>query len=222
MTKIAEQQAEVGQAAYTKLTLAIYDLVVLGISNQFIWKCPSSHLLELYNQRISDNHLDIGVGTGFFLDRCTFPTNNPRLALMDLNPNSLEVTSRRVARYYPVAYRRNILKPIQLDGQGFDSVGLNYLLHCLPETMLTKAVVFENILPLLNPGGVVFGSTILTVGVKRNFLARRLMDVYNKKGIFTNENDSLEELKKIMFHNFSESSVKTIGCVALFWGRLGT
>ncbi|MBE9166824.1 class I SAM-dependent methyltransferase [Pleurocapsales cyanobacterium LEGE 06147] len=219
MTQITKQ-VEAGQAVYTKLTLAIYDLWVLGISNRFIWKCSSSHLLEHYNQHISGNHLDLGVGTGFFLDLCTFPTNNPRIVLMDLNPNSLEVTSRRLARYHPVSYRRNVLEPIQFDGQGFDSVGLNYLLHCLPGTILTKAVVFENILPLLNPNGVIFGSTLLTVGVERGFLAQRLMDFYNKKGIFNNKNDNLEDLKKILEKNFSESSVKTIGCVALFWGRL--
>ena len=103
MTEISKQ-VEAGQAVYTKLTLAIYDLWVLGISNRLIWKCPSFHLLELYNQHISGNHLDLGVGTGFFLDRCTFPTSNPRLFLMDLNPNSLEVTSRRVARYHPKTY----------------------------------------------------------------------------------------------------------------------
>jgi len=222
MTTITKEQIEAGQAVYSKLNLATYDLTVLGISNQFIWKCPSSHLLDFYNQHISGNHLDIGVGTGYFLDRCTFPTNTPRLALMDLNTNTLDVTSRRVARYHPVAYRRNILESIEFDAQGFDSVGLNYVLHCVPGTMRTKAVVFDNILPLLNPGGVIFGSTIITVGVERNFMARRLMDIYNNKYIFNNQNDSLEELKKIMEDNFSESSVKTIGCAALFWGRLGT
>ena len=220
MTEITKQQVEAGQAVYTKLTLAIYDLWVLGISNRFIWKCPSSHLLELYNQHISGNHLDLGVGTGFFLDRCTFPTSNPRLFLMDLNPNSLEVTSRRVARYHPKTYRRNVLEPIQFNEEGFDSVGLNYLLHCLPGTMLTKAFVFEQVKLLLNPGGVVFGSTLLTRGVERGFLAQRLMDVYNKKGIFTNQDDNLEDLKKILKQNFSEISVKTIGCAALFWGRV--
>ncbi len=39
--------------------------------------------LTLYDQYVSANHLDIGVGTGYFLDHCRFPAANPRLALMD-------------------------------------------------------------------------------------------------------------------------------------------
>ena len=219
MAEITKQQIDAGQAVYTKLNLAMYDLWVIGISNHFIWQCPSSYLLDFYNQHISGNHLDIGVGTGFFLDKCIFPIPNPRIVLMDLNPNSLEVTSRRVSRYNPVPYQVNILDPINLNLQGFDSVGLNYLLHCLPGTITTKSIVFKNLRPLLNPGGVIFGSTILNTGVKPSFIAQNFMNFYNRVQIFDNKNDSLEELKKIMSENFAEYSVKVMGCVALFWGR---
>jgi len=220
MAEITKQQIDAGQAVYTKLNLAMYDLWVIGISNHFIWQCPSSYLLDFYNQHISGNHLDIGVGTGFFLDKCIFPIPNPRIVLMDLNPNSLEVTSRRVSRYNPVPYQVNILDPIKLNLPGFDSVGLNYLLHCLPGTITTKSVVFKNLRPLLNPGGIIFGSTILNTGVKPSFIAQNFMNFYNRIQIFDNKNDSLEELNKIMSDNFAEHSVKVMGCVALFWGRV--
>jgi len=220
MAEITKQQIDAGQAVYTKLNLAMYDLWVIGISNHFIWQCPSSYLLDFYNQHISGNHLDIGVGTGFFLDKCIFPIPNPRIVLMDLNPDSLEVTSRRVSRYNPVPYKVNILDPINLNLQGFDSVGLNYLLHCLPGTITTKSVVFKNLRPLLNPGGIIFGSTILNTGVKPSFIAQNFMNFYNRVQIFDSKNDSLEELKKIMSENFAEYSVKVMGCVALFWGRV--
>ena len=36
MTEITKQKIDAGQAIYTKLTLAIYDLWVIKISNQFI------------------------------------------------------------------------------------------------------------------------------------------------------------------------------------------
>ncbi|MGK7938215.1 MAG: class I SAM-dependent methyltransferase [Xenococcaceae cyanobacterium] len=219
MSKITKKQIDTGQAVYNSLTLLIYDLWVLTISNRFIWECPSSHLLKLYNENISDNHLDIGVGTGFFLDRCQFPTDRPRLFLMDLNPNCLKTTSQRIKRYKPITKRVNVLEPINFEERGFDSIGLNYLLHCLPGTMSTKEIIFKNIKPLLNTQGIVFGSTILSQGIKPNILANGLMKIYNKKGIFTNNEDDLETLKKIMKNNFSESSVTTVGCVALFWGK---
>ncbi len=218
MTEITKRAMK-GHSIYNKLTLSIYDLWVLGISNSFIWKCPSYKLLELYNQHISSNHLDIGVGTGFFLDRCKFPTNNPRVALMDLNSDSLEVAYQRIIRYSPEIYVRNVLEPIQFNSHTFDSIGLNYLLHCLPGTMQTKEAVFQHIKPLLNVGGVIFGSTVLGEGVERNIFAKNLMAIYNKKGIFTNKYDSLINLKENLERHFSKTSVNVIGCVALFWGE---
>src|SRR5215471_7704675 len=77
-----------GAAVYTPSTLALYDLVVLGFSNSLVWKCSSRLILDFYNEHISGKHLDIGVGTGYFLDRCRFPTSTPTIALLDLNPES--------------------------------------------------------------------------------------------------------------------------------------
>jgi len=96
MTQVTAEQAEAGQAVYTKQTLAVYDFVVLGISNRFLWKCPTRRLEEHYNKHVTANHLDVGVGTGYFLDRCRFPSPTPRIALMDLNTDSLEFASQRM------------------------------------------------------------------------------------------------------------------------------
>lgn len=56
-----------GAAAYTRTSLAVYDLFVLGFSNSFAWKCPSRVILEFNNRHVSDRHLDVGIGTGYFL-----------------------------------------------------------------------------------------------------------------------------------------------------------
>ena len=56
----------------------------------------------------------------------------PRLALLDLNPTCLKVAARRLARYRPETYRGDVLRPLSIDGPGFNSVGISALLHCLP------------------------------------------------------------------------------------------
>ena len=124
-----------GQAIYDKRTLAIYDLLVLGLSNRWIWRCPTPIQLDHYNKNLSANHLDVGVGTGYFLDKCRFPVDMPRVALMDLNCNSLESSARRIVRYKPQTYVRNVLEPIPFEAEKFDSVSMNYLLHCLPGSL---------------------------------------------------------------------------------------
>ena len=153
-----------GQAIYTMPMLAAYDFVVHGVCSRLAWKCPTRRLLRHYDAHVTANHLDVGVGTGYFLDRCRFPSTSPRIALMDLNRNALDFTARRIARYRPVAYRRNLLQPISLDARKFDSVGLGYVLHCVPGSMASKAVAFDHLKAVMNPGGVLFGSTRPRIG----------------------------------------------------------
>ena len=63
---ITGKQVEAGQAVYTKPMLAVYDLLVLGFSNRLVWRCPSKHILALYDRYVTANHLDVGVGTDIF------------------------------------------------------------------------------------------------------------------------------------------------------------
>jgi hypothetical protein len=116
----------------------------------------------------------------------------------------------------------DVLEPLpdDLPGRPFDSVGLNYLLHCLPGAMPDKAAtVFANVAPHVGPGGVVFGSTILTGGVRRPALAKVLADAYNRKGIFHNADDDLEGLTTALEGAFASHTVEVAGSVALFTGR---
>ena len=217
---VTTEQVEAGQAVYTKRTLAAYDFVVLGVSNRFLWKCPTQQLVDHYNKHVTANHLDVGVGTGYFLDRCQFPSSTPRVALMDLNSGTLEFASQRIARYKPETYHRNVLEPISFDGGKFDSVGMNYLLHCVPGSIESKSVAFDHLMAVMNPNAVLFGSTLLQGGVPRNWFAKRLMDAYNKRGIFSNQRDDLEGLKRALTKRLRDVSVEVTGCAALFAGRV--
>jgi ubiquinone/menaquinone biosynthesis C-methylase UbiE len=215
-----QQQVEAGQAVYSKSMLAIYDWLVLRFSNRLIWKCPSKQILALYDRHVTANHLDVGVGSGYFLDRCRFSTDRPRLGLMDLNPNCLDAAANRAARYQPEVYRANVLDPIGLEIPRFDSISMTYLLHCLPGTIKTKSAVLRNLTPLLNQGGVIFGATLLHDGVYRSWAAKRLMAFYNSKGIFTNAQDDLQGLRWMLSQHLTAVTVDVVGCAALFSGRV--
>ncbi|MBZ0288704.1 MAG: class I SAM-dependent methyltransferase [Anaerolineae bacterium] len=212
--------AEAGAAIYNKWILSVYDVGVIRLSNRLAWRCPSSRMVDFYNQHISANHLDVGVGTGYFLDHCRFPAAAPRIALLDLNPNSLSVTAERLRRYRPSTHVANVLEPIRLDGATFDSIGLNYVLHCLPGTLRSKQAALRHLAALLNPGGGVFGTTILGQGIRPNFLARRLMKLYNAKGIFSNQQDNRDDLEAILKQTFRAYSTHVVGCVAFFRGTM--
>jgi hypothetical protein len=214
------EHAGLGQAIYSRNVLAIYDFLVLGVSLRFAWRCPASLVLDLYSRHVSANHLDVGVGTGFFLDRCRFPPAHPRLGLMDVNPICLEVAGKRVARYAPEVYQNDVLEPIRLEVPKFDSASLSWLLHCLPGSIATKGNALWRLKGLLNPGAMVFGATLLHGGVRRNWLARRLMSLYNATGIFSNSRDDLVGLSDMLMVHLHEPSVRVVGCAALFSGRI--
>ncbi|HET6375620.1 MAG TPA: class I SAM-dependent methyltransferase [Methylocella sp.] len=213
------EQIAAGHAVYTKGMLRIYDFLVLGLSNSLIWHCPSKRLLAHYNRHVSANHLDAGPGTGFFLDRCQFPSLAPRVALLDLNQNALAFSAQRIERYRPEIYIRNVLEPITLDAPKFDSIGMSYLLHCLPGAIGAKSVAFDHLKSLMAPGAVIFGATLLQGGVERSFAARRLMGFYNRKGIFSNSQDTLEGLRSALERRFKDTVLEVAGCAALFSGR---
>jgi len=219
MSEIDSQRVKAGISIYSKSFLLVYDWAALGFNMHFLWKCPSDNLINLYNKYVSDNHLDIGVGTGYFMDKCKFPSPNPRIALMDLNKNSLEVARKRLAKYNPQVYTGSALEKFNMNNQRYDSIGMMNLLHCLPGDMKTKGTVFDNANEVLNTGGIIFGSTILFRGVKHNLLATMNLKYCNHKGIMTNLEDDIEILRNNLKERFSDISVETIGSIALFRAR---
>jgi hypothetical protein len=220
VTEPSPEEIAAGHAFYTKRSLAVYDLAILGYFSRVAWRCPARRVLDHYNTHVSGNHLDVGVGTGYFLDRSTYPSTPPRLALMDLNRVCLEVAAQRVARYRPEIYEANVLEPVTIDAEQFDSIGMNYLLHCVPGTIRAKAVVFENLKALANPGATVFGATLLHDGVRRNWMARQVMARNNRHGIFSNADDDLVGLEWALAQHLTDTEVSVVGCVGLFSGRV--
>lgn len=210
--------AYAGQAVYTPGALRGYDLVVVKLSNSLAWRCPARRILDHYDRHVAASHLDVGPGTGYYLDRCRFPGGAARITLLDPNPEVLRYAADRIRRYRPALHAADALKPIGLEPASFGSVGLGYVLHCLPGSIGAKAVVFDNLLPLVEPGGVIFGSTILHQGVRHTGLSRALMRAYNRKGIFSNVSDDLAGLERALAQRFDRFEVEVVGAVALFAG----
>jgi len=208
-----------GYAVYSAASLAIYDALVLGFSNRFLWRCPSRHMVALYERHLSADHLDIGVGTGYFLDKARFPVSGPKITLLDPNPVCLDKAAARIRRYQPVKVQADALVPWPQTLGRFGSIALNYLLHCLPGAMTGKASLFDHLRPHLADDGVVFGATILQGDAPRSVAARKLMKIYNTKGVFSNEQDTQAALREALESRFREVEIEMIGCVALFSAR---
>jgi SAM-dependent methyltransferase len=208
--------AYAGQAAYTPALLRVYDTIVLRISNRWVWRCPTSKLVAHYEANVGPDHLDAGPGTGYFLDVADLPQLRG-LVLVDANPAVLQHAGRRLARFEPELLEANVLVPIDHPG-GVDSVGCNYVLHCLPGTLGEKGEAIANLTRLLRPGGVLFGSTILAEPQGLTALGRRLLEAYNRKGVFGNASDTRAELERMLAEHLTHLEIEIQGAVAVFRG----
>ena len=150
-----------------------------------------------------------------------WPVATPSITLVDLNAHSLAAAARRIDRYSPDTVVANILEPSLTGEARYESVGLCYLLHCLPGALAEKAKVFDHVQPVMAEGAVLFGATILQGDAPRSRAAQALMDFYNRKGIFANAADTHDDLKIELEKRFPDVRLTRFGAVTAFEARNG-
>jgi len=203
--------------AYTPLGLRVYDRLIMYFVLKHIWGCNPDSLVEHYRAHVTSNHADIGVGTGYCLDRCGFDSPHPRLVLIDLQPNCLEHCARRLSRYRPRTYVRDVLHPIDaIPGDRFDSIALGGVIHCLAGDLRQKSNVFDTVAPLMKSGTKIFGYTLVNDAVPLRTRRRAVHRLLNGLRVVDNINDRLGDLRRELAARFSDCRVEPIGCMALF------
>lgn len=208
-----------GHRIYTPRLLRWYDLIVHGVSNRWFWGCPTSLLEAWFDDHATDNHLDIGVGTGFFLDHCSVFSPEARIGLLDANPNCLAAAAAKLKRYQVETYEANLAEPFDPQMVPFTSVSLMYVLHCLPGDVVFRKRVIGHAAAALVSGGKLFGATVLGQPGPHMWLGRQVMASYNRKGIFGNEHDTQSSLREVLETCLADVEIEQLGSVALFAGH---
>src|ERR1700678_1999204 len=72
---------------------------------------------------------------------------------------------------------------------------------------------------LLNPGGRLFGATLIQGDVPPSPAAAALMRWFNARGTLHNQADTRTRLVEGLERHLNEVRVEQVGCVALFSGR---
>ncbi|KAL7797397.1 S-adenosyl-L-methionine-dependent methyltransferase [Trichoderma ceciliae] len=215
-----------GSATYTPFALRLYDLIVLRISNSYAWKCSTKKVqLPLFQATLGNKHLDVGVGTGYYpANAVKVETHCREITLVDLNPNTLDLAAARITALRTNIKVRSVIAdvteslPLPL-GQKFDSVSIFYLLHCLAGPPEGKTKIFSLLKDYVADDGVLVGTTILGEERSMNWLARRLMKLYNGKGIFDNWKDGRSVFEDGLRQNFDEVDIQIIGRSMVFTAR---
>ena len=203
-----------GQADYSPLLLKLYDPIVIGIVSRVVWQFPATRLVDEYRARIRDRHLDVGPGTGYFIDHSGIREGG-HVTIVDPNPNVLRHVMKRLRRLDVTAIEADVLKPLPFDGP-FDSAALSLVVHCLPGPLTRKATAISNLAAVLAPDGVLFGASVLGRSGQHSWLARRVLTAFNRRGAFDNLDDSEGGLREILEASFERVEMETLASIVVF------
>ncbi|KAF3216734.1 hypothetical protein TWF106_008135 [Orbilia oligospora] len=230
-----------GAAVYSPLLLgSIYDSLVHGLYLPYAWRCSASKMLSFFGgnisyattssseppQRRTPRILDIGVGTGYFLEHAPI-VDDTEVVLADLNPACLEASKTRLAKTHPRTTCETIIADFLNPGEEglvaklrggdkFDAISMILLLHCLPGPPTRKAEALVSLRQLLQPTGVMFGATVLGRGVRHNIFGKFLMFWHNLLGVFGNHDDELESFIGPLKDGFESVEWEIVGAMLLF------
>ena len=203
-----------GQRDYTRPLLRLYDPLVLGPVARYVWRCPTTQLVDGYRRHIRDRHLDVGPGTGYFIEQAGL-ADRSRVTIVDPNANVLDHASRRLRHLDVTAVEADVLKPLPVDGP-FASAALHLVIHCLPGPLARKAAAVANVASVLAPDGVLFGASVLGTAGSQTWLSGRVLTAFNRQGSFDNLRDTEEGLRGILAASFERVELETVGSIAIF------
>jgi SAM-dependent methyltransferase len=203
-----------GQSGYNSFMLAIYDPWVLGFMARAVWKSPILEAVARYHQHIGHRHLDVGPGTGYFIEKAD-PKPGTEITLLDPNPKVLQHAARRLEAMHPATVEADVMKPLPVD-HGFDSAALSFVLHCLRGPDANKAIAIRNIADVLAPGGVLFGGTVLGQAEHHTPQARAVLRLFNWEGSFDSRGDTADGLRHILEDSFETVEIEVTGSVVYF------
>lgn len=203
-----------GQSDYNTLLLKLYDPLVLGPIARYVWRYPAQLGVRTYREHIRPNHLDVGPGTGYFLEHAGLPSGS-RVTILDPNPNVLRHVTRRLRDLDLTAVEADVLKPLPVGGP-FDSAAMHAVLHCLPGPLERKSMAVANVARVLAADGTFFGASVLGRSGRHTRLGRALLMAFNRRGAFDNLDDTEEGIAEILRRSFGQVMIESVGGLALF------
>lgn len=206
-----------GYRGYNRFLLAIYDPWVLGFMSRAVWRVPTAPYIEQYRRNLGRRHLDVGPGTGYFLEKAAPPAGT-EITLLDPNPNVLARCSRRLAAMHPTSVQASVMESLPVDTT-FNSAALSFVIHCLRGPMENKSAAIRNIAAVLEPDGVLFGGTVLGLEEHHTPQARLFLKFANKAGDFDNLGDTADGLRRILEGSFEMVEIDVGGSAATFTAR---
>lgn len=201
---------------YSHVILELYNFLILKLSSVLIWRCRTQRLIQLYRSHVSRQHLEVGVGTGYLLNRAVFPSHWVTLHILDCNAKVLRHAYYRLARYNPVMVLCDLMSDDWPALPKQQSIGMNYVWHALEGSLQERGRVFGKLAAQLSENGVLFGSSVVGIHDRMPKLSQQVSRHWLRVGLFNNQSDQPDTLRAILKEYFLEVSVWQEGQVMLF------
>ena len=186
-----------------------YDYFVNNINCKYVWKCDQRYIKKLYANNITNKHLEIGPGTGYFIKKYQF--NN--LHLVDINQDILNNSEKNLYNNCQniKIHNQNIFEYNNKINEDITSIGMSYVLHCVSNNL---DISLDNLVDNIKTNNqiTIFGSTVIPN--KKDIVAMTEIYTLNTFGIFNNINHNKEQLEYII--DKYNGNIKHVGNVLLF------
>ena len=193
-----------------------YDRLVNQINCEKVWKCSQKYIIDNYRKNINEKHLEIGPGTGYFLSKENLDIDLNKLTLIDINSPILDYSKNNLqSQYSNIDIICHDLFTCKIpDSVDFNSVGINYVLHCVPGNLQTK---LDNLISNLGDNKYnLFGASVICDPLHMNVIAEYELIFLNAFGIFNNNDDTYQELNEYLNKKGLKFTLEKQGYVAIF------
>ena len=199
---------------FVSSSIKFYDFLVNDLNCRYAWRCHKDNIFKNYQKNLKTDHLEIGPGSGYFLKPEFHQKKINKLFLMDINQPILEASKQNLNKYFTNIQTLNFNifdKP--MNSLKIDSVGINYVLHCVPGSLDQK---LEKLYLNLPKNTNIFGATVISDIDRQTPLSKLELKLLNYKGVFNNDLDFSNNFLDFVSKNRLPYSYKIIGNVLIF------
>ncbi|WP_280431286.1 hypothetical protein [Nocardia brasiliensis] len=205
-----------GTTPDTPALLQFFDHIVLGSTNEAVWRCETTHLLDQYGQPSFAVRLDLDPHAGNVLGRVPGGgTRNHLVELHDRSVPALEAAARRLLKCGTEsrAHYGTVLRELPLSHRS-NSIGASLLTNCLPVTWAEKGCAFQRVADTTGANGVFFGA--ITLAAPATILELTLAAYFPALPLFDEARGAEDGLRYALGRSWSEVSITRVG-QTVFW-----
>ena len=201
---------------------------------KLIWKCSPQQQVNFYSKHMfySKNHLEIGTASMYDLVNSNIADRlNMNVTLIDIEEAPLINGKKELIAN---GFHESLIKTVKcdatkinkdtfpfMDNKVFDTIGMGLVLHCIPGSINHKfPKILDGLSLYMDENTKLFGTSLPNIEQDASdTFSKRVMKFLQERNEFYNQDDTTEDMIKVLNLYFGEYETKDIGYLTLFEGK---